>query len=287
MIMRSNDRLHGPRDLRHQGGVGRIEAGLRAPGRATRSFALDAAGARRHQHDAAGEERRFVDRVGDEHHRAAGRLPQRQQIRLQPVAGELVERGERFVHQQQARPRHQGARDRHPHAHAAGKLPRARASRTRRGPTRPSAACTLRHRRRLRHAAQTQRQEDVVLGGGPGQQGGVLEHEADVARCRRVAGVPGQPRRDRAGPIRRSAAAASICRSRTGQAERRNRRPRVAGKCRAAPRPRRESGGRQADGQHCAANATRGFEPRQAVIGCLPFGPATARARSRVRHGVA
>jgi hypothetical protein len=47
-------------------------------------------------------------------------LPQRQQIVVELEAGDLVERGERLVHQQQLRLGDQCARDRGAHLHAAG-----------------------------------------------------------------------------------------------------------------------------------------------------------------------
>jgi hypothetical protein len=40
------------------------------------------------------------------------------------------------------------------------------------------------HRTRPRHAAQAQRQVDIVLGAGPGQQRGVLEDEPDLTQAR-------------------------------------------------------------------------------------------------------
>ena len=62
--------------------------------------------------------------MGDEDHGRAASLPQRQQIVVEPEAGDLVERGERLVHQQQLRLGHQRARDRDPHPHAAGQFAR-------------------------------------------------------------------------------------------------------------------------------------------------------------------
>ena len=62
--------------------------------------------------------------MGDEDHRAAQLLPQRQQIVVELEAGDLVERGERLVHQQQLRLGHQRARDRGAHFHAAGQFAR-------------------------------------------------------------------------------------------------------------------------------------------------------------------
>ena len=217
---------------------------------------VDASRPRRHQHDAAGEERRLVDRVGHEHDRAAEFLPQRQQVLLQLMAGELVERGEWFVHQQQARPRHQRAGDRDAHAHAAGELPRA----CRLEAVEADAVqCRVHFRHRLvaRHAAQTQRQEHVVRGARPGQQRGILEHEADLARARLVACVPDQARRHPVDPVRRSAAAASICRSPTGRAVRRNHRHRsTAIRC-AAPRPGRSGGLPRRAGASSTVRGTR------------------------------
>src|SRR5207237_1243082 len=60
----------------------------------------DAAGPRAHHHDLARQEHRLGDRVGDEDHGLAGLLPQPQQLLVEVVAGDLVERAERLVHQQ-------------------------------------------------------------------------------------------------------------------------------------------------------------------------------------------
>ena len=62
--------------------------------------------------------------MGDEHHRRAQRLPELQQIVVELEAGDLVERGERLVHQQQLRLGDERARDRDAHAHAAGQFAR-------------------------------------------------------------------------------------------------------------------------------------------------------------------
>ena len=62
--------------------------------------------------------------MGDEHRREAVLPPQRQQVVVEPVARDLVERRERLVHQQDLRLRHQRARDRDAHLHAAGELAR-------------------------------------------------------------------------------------------------------------------------------------------------------------------
>ena len=62
--------------------------------------------------------------MGDEHHRGAQRLPDLQQIVVELEARDLVERGERLVHQQQRRLGDQRTRDRDPHAHAARQFAR-------------------------------------------------------------------------------------------------------------------------------------------------------------------
>src|SRR5207248_2054936 len=61
----------------------------------------DAAGPRAHHHDLARQEHRLGDRVGDEDHGLAGLFPQPQQLLVEVVAGNLVERAERLVHHQQ------------------------------------------------------------------------------------------------------------------------------------------------------------------------------------------
>ena len=70
------------------------------------------------------------------------RLPQPQQIVVQRVPGDLVERGERLVEQQQVGFGDEGAGDRDAHPHAARQLARIGLSRTRRDPTARSASAT-------------------------------------------------------------------------------------------------------------------------------------------------
>ena len=70
------------------------------------------------------EKGRLVDRVGDEQDRRAGLLPDLQQLLVQPVARDLVERAERLVHQQQPRPP-RPARGRSPRAGACRRTARA------------------------------------------------------------------------------------------------------------------------------------------------------------------
>ena len=61
--------------------------------------------------------------MGDEHHGFAGLVPQPQQLLVEMVAHDLVERAERLVHQQQRRIERQRAGDRGALLHAAGQLP--------------------------------------------------------------------------------------------------------------------------------------------------------------------
>ena len=99
--------LEGPRLLEH------LElARTRQPGL---DDLEDLAGVGLHHHDAVGEEHRLFDVVRDVEHGAAEGLVDLGQLEVQPLAGELVERGERLVHKQDV-----GIRDEH--AREAGAL---------------------------------------------------------------------------------------------------------------------------------------------------------------------
>ena len=99
---------------RLQGAVAEA-AGRRAVGRGRRLQRRRAAG---HDVDAIAEPERFQRVVGDEQHRAPGE--QARGKRLQPGAGDGVERGEGLVHEHDGAVFHQRAGERHPLAHAAG-----------------------------------------------------------------------------------------------------------------------------------------------------------------------
>src|SRR5205085_9835415 len=58
--------------------------------------ALDATGARRHDHDAVAHVDRLIDVVSDKEHRGAARFPEAQHFVLHFHARESVERAERF-----------------------------------------------------------------------------------------------------------------------------------------------------------------------------------------------
>ena len=104
------------------------------------------------------------------------------------VAGDGVERAERLVHQQDRGIERQGAGDRDALAHAAGELARPLVAGV-------AEADQVQHRlgalpqRRARHGlvGDAAQQGGVVERVLPGQQVGVLEHEADHAPARRLA----------------------------------------------------------------------------------------------------
>ncbi len=54
-----------------------------------------------HHHDAGGEKHRLVDGMGDEDAGEPGARPKLVQMQIEPVAGDLIQRAERLVHQQQ------------------------------------------------------------------------------------------------------------------------------------------------------------------------------------------
>jgi hypothetical protein len=62
--------------------------------------------------------------VGHEQDRDTARAPELAQLPVEPLARDLVERGERLVEQEQPRIRDQGPRQRPAHAHAARELGR-------------------------------------------------------------------------------------------------------------------------------------------------------------------
>src|SRR5205823_5952721 len=67
---------------------------------------------RRHHGDVGREKYRLGDAVRDEHDGRPGLLPDPQQLDVQPLAGHLVERAERLVHQEDRGLERERARDR-------------------------------------------------------------------------------------------------------------------------------------------------------------------------------
>ena len=131
-------------------------------------------------HHLARQEHRLGNGVGDEHDRLAGLAPDALQLHHHGLARHRVERGERLVHQQQA-----------------GVVDQARAMPTRccmpperfvrimllelLQPHGLEQGMRARGARRDVHAHGADRQQHIVQHVLPGQQGGVLEHDADVA----------------------------------------------------------------------------------------------------------
>ena len=137
--------------------------------------------ARRHHADAVRQQRGLVERVGDQQDGGAGLAPQLEQLVAHQQPGLLVERAERLVEQQQARPRHQGAGDAEPLAHAAGELRRIGLRKRRQaheGERMLDALADF----RLGHAGAAQRERGVVVDGEPGKARVLLEHHADAVR---------------------------------------------------------------------------------------------------------
>ena len=77
------------------------------------------AGLGRHDHHPAGQEDRLGDRVGDEQGGEPLGQVQAEQLVVEPLPGDLVQRPERLVEQEQLRLQGEGAGQRHPHPHAA------------------------------------------------------------------------------------------------------------------------------------------------------------------------
>ena len=86
----------------------------------------DAAGARAHHENSLAEEHGFGDIVRDEETGPVVLLPQAQQLLVEPLAGDFVERAKRLVEEQDLRAGHQCAGNGDPHAHTAGELGRVR-----------------------------------------------------------------------------------------------------------------------------------------------------------------
>ena len=112
--------------------------------------------------------------------------PQRQQIVVEPEAGDLVERGERFVHQENIRIGDQRARQRDPHLHAAGQFARIGVGEFGQPDLRQRFA-DARVRLGGRHMRQFQRQPYIPAHAGPRHQRRLLKHKADgMLRTQRI-----------------------------------------------------------------------------------------------------
>ena len=89
----------------------------------------DPAGPGREQHDPLGEPAGLAHVVGDEQHGDPDLLPDPQQLVVQQVAGDRVQRRERLVHEQHVAVLRERPGQRHALAHAAGQLVRPLAAR--------------------------------------------------------------------------------------------------------------------------------------------------------------
>ncbi len=143
-----------------------------------------------------GEIDALVDGMGDEDDGRAEFAFERHEIVVELGAGDFVERGEGFVHQQHGGARHQRARDRNAHLHAAGEFARECVGEAGEA---DALQRLLDARRRLsaRDAGQPQRQPDIGEHRAPRHQRRLLKHEAEF----RAAAAPG----DRASRRRRQA----------------------------------------------------------------------------------
>src|SRR5499427_8564425 len=113
-LRRGDGARQGFRDLPAMADIigGGAEAFVARIGRVDQKLGEDAAGPRGHYHDSLREIDRLEHRMGDKDHGLAQRLPERQQVVVEAKARDLVERGERLVHQQELRLGNERARNR-------------------------------------------------------------------------------------------------------------------------------------------------------------------------------
>ena len=132
--------------------------------------------------DLARQEHRLIDRMGDQHDGLMRALPDVEQALAHLLAGDGVERAERFVHQQHFGIERQRPRDRDALPHAAGQLRGTLLL----GILRARRGAAWRAARVHGFAAAWslgghQQKRGVLERVLPGQQRRVLEHEADDA----------------------------------------------------------------------------------------------------------
>ena len=118
----------------------------RGRGRGTERSSRIAPGLTAQHDDPVGQEQRLVEIVGDEKHGRAVALPQADQLLLQRLAGQGVERAERLVQQEHGRTGHQRAGEGGALRHAAGQRLGQRLGEAARGPTRAISAAARRSR---------------------------------------------------------------------------------------------------------------------------------------------
>ena len=139
----------------------------------------DATGPGGHDDDPVGQIDALENRMRDEDDRPAEFLPEVQEIVVELEAGDLVESGEGFVHQQELRLGDEGTGDRYPHLHAARQFARVAVGEAFEA-DHPERVHDVVARVGLRQSLEPERQVDVGEDAGPRHQGRLLEDEADI-----------------------------------------------------------------------------------------------------------
>ena len=217
-----------------------------------------------HDRHAVGHEERLLLVVGHVHERDPDLVLDPLELKLQRLAELQVQRSERLVEQQHLGIEHQRPSERHPLLLAAAELRGAVPSRPC-NPTSSSISATAPVSLRLRGAALSQSERDVLEHGQVWEQCVLLKDRVDRPACAARTSVTSRPCtsiRPSLGSheTRRSSAASSSCHSRSGRSARRTRHRRSRGRRR---RPR-----------------------DLAVAAAQPDEPHGRRARAGVPHGI-
>jgi hypothetical protein len=157
-------------------GVGRAQQDI------LRRAALDDAPALENG-DPVADLERFVEVVTDENDRLLQVFLQQQELVLQLVADQRIERRERLVHEQDVGVGGEGAREAHALLHAAGQLMAELARPLRQADHRQLFGDDLVHLR-LRRPTKLEPEGDVLLHRAPWQKRELLEHHGDAARAK-------------------------------------------------------------------------------------------------------
>ena len=175
-----------PRCRRTSRAVSRHDGGVQVVDRArTRQLHGDvrdhASGPWRHHDDPIGDEDRLGDAVRDQQDRRRGALPEPQQLQVEPLAAQRIERAERLVEEQHLGLEREGAGERDPLTRSRRRARRADC------PVTPGSSddevLELGQALRAaggRPAGELERVRDVVGGRAPRQQARLLEHQADA-----------------------------------------------------------------------------------------------------------
>lgn len=191
-----NDQVAQPLVQRHEIGLEGHGDGART-GEIHRAVVDDAAGPRTHHADTAGQEAGLTQVMRDQQHGRPVRHPQILHDRPEFLAGELVERSEGLVEQQQARFMDQGAAEIGALQHPARQLPGIMLAESLE-PDLIEQGISLVAERTATLAAilrtigldDLERQHDVLLDRHPGQHGRILEGHADAQRLGRHFATP-------------------------------------------------------------------------------------------------